>query len=254
MLTQPRDLTRRYGAVLLVASLAGCAEDNATKPADSDRTRPTSAGESEEFSIDEAALRATVSQGLSACENIESACRDERGGGAGDAGVGVRQSGPSEECKTEIHDCLSAVVESALKFFAALHECQKTAVACVEEDGADRASCHADFDSCVKAAWEDDSEGPIGADGGADDDTTTPSPTLDGGQRDTDPRSGSSSASSGGSRGPVISLDAGVRAPISTGGGISSETCVTELEECTNRPNADPTACAEAAVDCVGEP
>jgi hypothetical protein len=232
MLDRMREFTGDYRIALVLAVLAGCGEEgDQSASSDSDRTkRPRD--DQEDFSIDEAALRANMGRKLRGCEGIGDACRSDGG-----------LAPPTDECTDEIHACLSEVVEEALKFFSALHECQKAAIACVE-DGDDRATCRAGFETCV--------EGVLRGDGGADGWSSRDGGVPSGARRDAGSRT--SGPRGGGTLTPTPSIDAGTRDVTgdrsSSGGGLSSEACIAQLEECASS-GAPPEACAASATACV---
>lgn len=230
MLRRMREFTGETCIAMMLAAIGGCGEGgDQSAPTESDRPN-RSRDDQEDFTLDQAALRANVGRKLKGCEGIEDACRS-------DAGLAP----PSDECKDEIDACVSEVVEEALKFFGALHACQKAALACVE-DGDDRATCRSGFETCVEGVLRGDagSDGWSSADGGV-----SPGRGRTPGGRESSPR-GSGTIT------PTPSLDAGTRDDdgSSSGDGVSSE-CIDQLEECAARGD-DAEACAASATACIG--
>lgn len=227
LLSQMRQFTGETRIALTLALIAGCGETG-DQGASSNEDRPKrSRDDQEDFALDEASLRANVGRRLSGCEGIRDACRS-------DAGLAP----PSDECKDELEACFSEVVEEALKFFEALHECQKTAVSCVE-DGEDRATCRSAFNSCVEGVLK----GDAGADGWSSHDGGT---KHDAGSRTSTPRGG----------GVVTppSLDGGTRSTSpgrsSSDDGTASDACIEQLQACAES-GTEAEACAESATACI---
>ena len=261
MLTNVRSFTASTNAVLLFTLIAGCAEgaDKSARSSDEGSNKSDEA----EFDVDQAYLRANARAPIAECQSLRNTCAS---GGSADGG----RAKPSDECRSEIRSCLSAAAEHALQVFRSVHECRKSAIQCVRGDE-ERETCRDDFQSCVRGALGGDGgigDAGLGGDEDTDEGSDTPRGRRDAGARPGFPTRPGRDAGAfpgrpersdagrpgvpGGPRGG--SLDAGTP---STGDeeipteSAPADDCLVRLQECAERNQDNPEACADEAEACL---